>query len=59
MMNERVLLAKKKKEKRRKKERKERAERHFCGAGAGSPLTSVIYNATVFPVNSLNEGAVS
>lgn len=23
------------------------------------PLASVIYNATVFPVNSLNEGAVS
>lgn len=23
------------------------------------PLPSVIYNATVFPVNSLNEGAVS
>lgn len=59
MMNERVLLLKK------KKEGKEEVCKYTFLQGwrwkpsPEMPLTSVIYNATVFPVNSLNEGAVS
>lgn len=59
MMNERVLLLKK------KKGRQEEMCKYTILQGwrwklsPEMPLTSVIYNATVSPVNSLNEGAVS